>query len=201
MPKWHKIRRKKPVFGAILCQNGTRLMPKWHSQNACMSNFRHLWRSGEEAAKKGAVRPHFWGWYGNKLQRWVFPILLGNHRHLCRRPLQPCTLVCITNKPFPPTSGGASQQVATEYPPGLCPQVGTLFPSSLQLTATVPQRVGSLCKTPEPPHVTGPDRSRCGALGSTKCTRQPRRLDDKAPPPAHQRKNLIPTGGGNFFHL
>ena len=39
--------------------------------------FCHLWQSGEEAAKKGAVRPHFWGWYCNKQQRWISPSCWG----------------------------------------------------------------------------------------------------------------------------
>ena len=171
MPKWHKIRRKKPGFGAILCQNGTRLMPKWHSQNACMSNFCQLWQSGEEAAKKGAVptsgdgmatscndgfSPSCWGTIATcgdgPCSRAFVRLGRGTEVYLA------AVRTCVHDKQaLFSTSGEASPQVSMGYPPGLYPQVGTLFPTRWGNRCSQLQRADSLCKMPEPAHTTGSD--------------------------------------------
>ena len=102
--------------------------------------------------------------------------------------LQPCALVCMTNKPFSPLLGkhrhkwrwGIRRDYAHKWARSSPVHRGNCY-SQLQ-------RTDSLYKMPEHPHATGADPARCGTPDSTKCTRQPRQLDDKDPP--HPR-----TGG------
>lgn len=216
MPKWHKIRRKKPVFGAILCQNGTRLMPKWHSQNACMSIFLPLVAkrrgSGE---KRGCASPLL----GMVLQQAAtmaaatrgydgFSHLAGNLSTLVTKDvpalatvhlsdwgvvqkctLQPCALVCMTNKPFSPLLGKHRHKWRWGIRRDYAHKWARSSPVHWGNCCGQLQRTDSLYKMPEPPHATGSDLARCGTPDSTKCTRQPRRLDDKPPTRAPAEKS------------
>ena len=97
MPKWHKIRRKKPIFGAILCQNGTRLMPKWHSQNACMSNFLPLVAKRRGSGEKRGCASPLLGMVWQQAATMGFPHLAGEPSTLVSMALA-AVRTCAHNK-------------------------------------------------------------------------------------------------------
>lgn len=199
------------------------LMPKWHKAYAKMAQPKCLYveffaTSGKTARKRrkkglcpllGMVWqqaatmgfPHLAGEPSTLVSMALATVHLSDWGVVQKCTLQPCALVCMTNKPFPPLLGEHRNKLRWGNRRDYAHKWARSSPVHRGNCCSQLQRTDSLYKMPEHPHATGSDLACCGTPDSTKCTRQPRRLDDKAPPPAHRRKNLIPTGVGNFFHL
>lgn len=181
MPKWHKAYAKMAQPKCLYIEFSPLVAKRRGSgeKRGCASPL--LGMVWQQAVTMGF--PHLAGEPSTQVSMALATVHLSDWGVVQKCTLQPCALVCMTSKPFSPLLGKHRNKWRWGIHRDYAHKWARSSPVHRGNCCSQLQRTDSLYKMPEPPHATGSDLARCGTPDSTKCTRQPRRLDDKPPHP------------------